>query len=290
MTEGKENFDAEVVVGMDKAIDFACQDPAMIMSKEQDTPTLIWAPLVAMSLSSLWKLHDEETEEGLTGFDVKAAMARLSRLRQKDRKLFEIICEGRLKIAFLIDCDGGDAFLMDMFRDSVDEVARRGGKSYAYVQNAQSSAMDVMMTTDVPLVKDDSMLMWHHATDTDSGRVILDKDEVLADIEDLMLFLNRGKGFKKDQLVRRAKIALADPSNIRSTVFFSGEELKDAGCAKQSFEDLDEMRQHFAENFRSCSFEPVEDFWEEKGAGDGHIVFNQPSGRIKTWPRLRRIK
>jgi hypothetical protein len=165
----KEQFDGEMVVIADGEFKFERQFHSMLQSRITGEVGIVdsMLPIRAIEKREILKRMEagknqdnlEETREKSRGFNrqLKSVVG---------KEMTEIIIEGRLKIAFLIDSNGGDVIVFDIYNEALRSIEDRGGLSQSFVTGTAASAAFYLMTaTREAYVLNKTSLIWHHSDD-----------------------------------------------------------------------------------------------------------------------------
>jgi hypothetical protein len=265
----KTSFDGEIVVVTDDQFTVQHRFPLLAFSYHDAEMAVLSSLSVARSLSLRAELED--IRRGKAEYDCRQTISLQQKSRYLDRSLsvsptreiMQTIWEGRMRVAFLINSPGGDVEPLDVYRDMLDYLQRKGGTSSAYATDlAGSAAFDLLGDVDHACVLDRSILAWHRTLDMETDEVVQATKNL--DLIQLGDVLNRARGLERRRLFRKVKKALADKDNPDGLVVFSGKELVQAGCLTESFAQVEDLRKHFSQRFWGASNDRVRQFWKKR--------------------------
>ncbi|MCC6643786.1 ATP-dependent Clp protease proteolytic subunit [Candidatus Peregrinibacteria bacterium] len=189
------------------------------------------------------------------------------------KRVLETMLEGRLKIALLIDSDGGVMSHLDYFNDALaywkDGVDT---KVEAYVfGHAMSAGFSLMCEADQIAVLPRSEMMWHFSSNsTNQRRKLVNSfrknlplpDSNLMEVEKLRRFLYRNSVYKyADFAKRKVREGILADSTGRGEIGFVGANCFKAELANEMFDDVVSMARHFNSRYRIAVDKKVTEFW-----------------------------
>jgi hypothetical protein len=254
MDRDKLSFDGELLVRAKGDFDRWRPFPAEIKANGGAVRTVPNALMLCAPLAGRVRLHDlrrDGASSRLIGKEKRQQKTLINSLRAVlGREILEVLLEGRLRVGFVIDSQGGDTSMLEIYQDAVDDLSERGGLCEAYVcGDAFSAAFDLMAVMDKSYALEDSILMWHKSIDLEAKRVLEEESEV--DLRELDDYLARGLEPQRSALRAKVSEALNDPQNVDGRVFFDPDELWRAGSLNEVFSDREAMSKYFSTNYRA---------------------------------------
>ena len=266
MSVERMDFDGEIVVVVDDEYWMDHSLSAVVTSRKSGKSRDFSAKAVTHTLAARLEVADlkkANADSRRIARAVSLANYLESSLKDcTDPELIELIMEGRLQVAFLLNSGGGDGQLGDIFMDMMDDVTNRDGENQAYATSqAHSAVFDNMAYADRAFLLDDSILGWHLTRDADSGEVIQQATE--KDLDELLRFIERAEAPYRQHFLHRIDRSLHDPANPDGKVLFYGCELALAGCVERGFDTVRDMQRFFGTRFWSAENPKVRQFWED---------------------------
>lgn len=253
---GKEtqSYDGELLVRAQGDFDRWRPFPAQMKVNGGAVRTVPNALMLCAPLAGRVRLHDlrrDGASSRLIGKEERRQKTMLNSLRAVlGAEILEVLLEGRLRVGFVIDSQGGDTSMLETYQDAIDDLSGRGGLCEAYVcGDAFSAAFDLMAVMDRSYALQDSTLMWHKSINLEERRVLEEESEI--DLRELDDYLARGVEPERSALRTKVSEALNDPQNVDGRVFFDAEELWTAGCLQDVFLDREAMSRYFSTNYRA---------------------------------------
>lgn len=198
------------------------------------------------------------------------AAASFSRVnRDLDEDVIDLLLEGKIRVASLIDSDGGDMDVLRNYQRALEYLTVNGGKSEAFVVgHSGSAAFELMASSQNIYLMLKTALLWHFSDihgerrsavqDLKHARQIpRDKEKELMELFD---FLSRSDGF--NSVVRGRYLAeITHGGNPEGELGFSGGELLAMGLVRQAYMRIGNMRRCFENRYYACESSRVREFW-----------------------------
>jgi hypothetical protein len=184
------------------------------------------------------------------------------------RDVLEIIMEGRLKLAFLIDSDGGDMALCNMYRNALKALDSRS-HSEAYITcHAASASFELMTAVNQPVMAKKSYLFWHFSGTSDSRRQDVEKLKTQADVpenikiemDELLDYFYRSRKVDKEFLDTTLRM-LTDEDNPEGDLIFCGTEIAELELAK-AYPTVEAMQRRFNGHYMTRIDPYIKEFWD----------------------------
>lgn len=269
-----ERFDAELVVLVDK--EFSPKDTFDSVVADRNTGrTQMVDDLPIRMLSGHSKLSPRR-RVGMGSREISKLNLEMAEIRDQVRhwvgqQVLESLLEGPVKMAFLIDSEGGDIEVQNECLRAAEFVAQNGGEVSGYVTgSAQSAAFSVMAAAEKIHVLAKSSLLWHFSSTNDGVERARTVRELRSgvrlskrnsrELEELFVLLRRSPYFSpktKDHFLQVIK----DPANEEGEVTMNGEELATLGIADYFYDGVKRMAKWFHEDFVAMDNQFVRDFW-----------------------------
>lgn len=260
-----QNYDAELVVIVDSEVDKLNPFTAILKPADQElgVDLGIWPFDVASKMQAGSR---KKIDQSKSGNELGFELAKVGDSRQ----ILEIIRDGRIKIGFLIDSDGGDALLVDEYESAIKYFRTNGARVHAYVTgHAMSAAFSIMNIADKINVQSDSVALWHFTDLASSTRVDAVKslragyvlsDVHQADLNDLRKFLGRSKSYSPDDWNGWIE-EITDLDNKEGEVSFDGQAICDMGITDLVYTDIVTEVKQFSSEFVLSNSALVRQFW-----------------------------
>lgn len=274
----KDNFDAEVVTIVDR--EFESDKPFLTTVASRATSTYadfddnVW---------QFWNLQRKVADQawlkkakGKKYAGRKGSYQEIVRkynnyektLKEKHtNEIMEVLMEGRLKIAFLIDSDGGSTELLGLYTDALKALDQRS-HSQAYVTgHASSAALDLTMKSNQALMLDKSHLFWHFSGEPQTRRESVEKlkknlempRREHGEILELREYFDRSKHID-DKYFDYLLEVIQREENPEGELIFCGRELAELNLVR-SYKDIQSLRRRFNSEYMARIDEPIKEFW-----------------------------
>jgi hypothetical protein len=266
------NFDAEMIVVADGEFREDASFPVVVTDcKSGETVT---ADLTACALMGRYAELKNPCLLRLSGEEIDRVQgeaidchAQAAEILNED--LLDIILNGRVKMAFLIDSDGGDGVVLEEYQRAADYVNYNGGLSQSYIfGHAFSAGFELMTKSREIYAMDRSHLGWHFSELSGERRRVVQSlrqaeplpREKSRQLDDLFKFLGKSPYFSRE--MKDCFMAqIVEPDNHEGELEFTGQELYDLKIIHATFARLRAMKAFFDLQYMSASGPLVKDFW-----------------------------
>lgn len=269
-----DRFDTELVVLVDK--EFAANDTFdTVIADRNSGRTCMTDDLPLRLLSGHSKLSPRRrvgmryAEISRLNCEVAEIRAQLARLI--DRPILEALLESPVKMAFLIDSEGGDIEVQNSCLRAAEYVNQRSGEVTSLVTgSAQSAAFSVMAIAENIHVLTNSALLWHFSSTNEGverARTVNELREGVRlskrnsrELEELFVLLRRSPFFSnelRDQFLGMIK----NPNNKEGQVTFTGQNLTNLLIADFCYDDVRRMAKWFDNQYVAMDNAFIMDFW-----------------------------
>lgn len=271
MLEADRKFDAEVAVTIDR--EFSELTPFQIVVAAGDRELVSTDPVIFDLLEKYELLSRDPTQTRLSPRDLERLMHQANELYGMAEfylgaEVLEVLLDGRVKVALLIDSDGGDMDVHNRLDRSVAYWRKGGGESQAFVYgHAHSAGFDTLMKADARYVLDKSSLIWHFSDSDGERRQSIEGLRQMSkifrrnqqELAELRAFFELSPDFN-EQIWTRMVTEIVALNNPDGDLFFSGKELQQMQLAR-SFKRLKSLFAKFRSEFYLADSLAVRDFW-----------------------------
>lgn len=269
MNNGPEKFDGELIITADREI--YAEDPLMVSIIDERTGAgNIPGPLLLEYLATLEEIRtlsiikkptDLQRRELKQRIEFAGVFARLMlEERVINKRLLEVITEGKVKAGLWVDSIGGDASISEKVKYAIHYLYRDGEVSlHSYVHvKAASAAFDLAFLANDVNAMGKSIFNWHFSDSEDSPRVEKvrkikrneELDEDTADqIAELRDILDCAHSDKADELWDNVLKQLNNPQNVDGDILFEGDYLHEVGLVNHCYDKVDELIAKFKADF-----------------------------------------
>lgn len=265
MALDNQNYDAELVVIADSEVDKL--NPFRAILKPTDQELGIDLGILPFDVASKMQAGSrKKIDQSKLGNEFGLDLAKVGNSRQ----ILEIIRDGRIKIGFLIDTDGGDALLVDEYEAAIKYFRTNGATVHAYVTgHAMSAGFSIMNIADSISVLNSSVALWHFTDLSSNTRVDAVKNlgagYVLShvhqtDLDDLRKFLARSKSYTLEDWKGWVE-EITEIDNEEGELAFDGEAMSDMGITDLVHTDVVTEAKQFSGEFALSNSALVRQFW-----------------------------
>jgi ATP-dependent protease ClpP protease subunit len=306
------DFDAQVVMIIDDEIELKEEEPLALVAVKGAAPVKVQGVLnLSQSTRNVQSFKNPDVPKQLIS-DIRKRFKRVRNnfKKQYGPKITEIILDGKLQMAMLLDTPGGRAMLSDSIREFQQDIRRNGGEIHAFAAlRAMSAGAMIFEDATVRHALPTTSFMWHVGgcideneglEDDTNGEDCTDDGYGKAAIEDFKeenrakrlsareaFFSGAVKESKRDEVM--SKLKTAEDRDYDAAVYFSGLELYDYGIVHQLAPSAAEMgKSYYDSGF--CGHIAVDDFFtvtgiiEEKSR---HLTMEQR--HECSWEEIRKI-
>lgn len=276
----QDGFDAEVVTIVDR--EFDSRDPFLSIMGDRKSGELIdFDEEIWILLNLEGKLKRESWLKKASGkryagkrkyyqFLADKFNSCLKNLSEKiPTELLEVIMEGRLKIAFLIDSDGGDMVLCERYCDVLKSLGGRSLSQVFITSHASSAAFELMTFAKESFMLNKSYLLWHFSDSCYSRREDKVKklkskkeipEQVQREIEEMQNYFSRSGKFDQKYLDYLMELVTFE-GNPQGDLIFCGDQMAELGLAK-AYKSIESMQQRFNAEYMTRIDPEIVEFWE----------------------------
>lgn len=223
--------------------------------------------------------------------------------RNLGKRVFETLIEGRLKIALLIDSDGGDIRHLKYFEDALGFWKDRGNDSTkveAYVfGHAMSAGFFLMCEAENIAVLPRTELLWHFSGHSVGQRKSLVKSykqnlafpkQNLIELQGLVKFLRKNSIYaQEDFAIRKAREKILEDTTGQGDVSMLGAHCFKAEMVNEMYGDVISMARHFNARYRIALDPKVEEFWVLSAMAEDDVS-SMESWRFINFEKMRAHK
>jgi hypothetical protein len=274
----EDNFDAELVTIVDKKFEY--EEPFVTLVADRQTGAVakvdldLWEVLdLQRRLENAEEMRKEEVPKSAVEIRRKLSVElneRLDYLALKiERNLLEVIMDGRLKIAFLIDSDGGSMHVCNLYRSVLEREGQRL-MSEAYVScHGVSAGFELMTAVDKACMLRKSHLLWHFSDSDDFRREDKVKKlkeskvmprQVVEELGGLINYFSRSKNVDQEYLDSLMRLVTMK-DNPQGDLWFSGAEMAELELA-QVHQDIESLQTKFNTAYKLSGDFRIKEFWD----------------------------